>query len=160
MQVWHLHVSIHVQLQDFCKRDYPAKRRIRRVPAIDQDDAVWRLFGQHVPGHPGSAVSEALTHGQLQIPARISGEPVHEGHCFTPVGIAFFLAQPDHLFAVCPQYFRDGFQQCGFAGPLGPIQSNKQRTIHVQATIDVRFSLPDPFAGNAWRHQANRVQGP
>jgi hypothetical protein len=121
MQIWHSHVSINVQLQNLCKRDYPAKRGIRRVPAIDQDDAAWWLFSQHVPGNPGTAISKALTNLQLQIPGGISDEFVYEGHCFPPIGIAFFLAQSDHLFVVCPQCFRNGLQQCGFAGSLGPI---------------------------------------
>jgi hypothetical protein len=121
MQVWHSHVSINVQLQNLCKRDCPAKRGIRRVPAIDQDDAAGWLFSQHVLGNPGTAISKALTNPQFQIPAGISDEFVNEGHCFTPIGIAFFLAKSDHLFVVRPQYFRNGLQQCGFAGSLGPI---------------------------------------
>ncbi|MBP2262204.1 hypothetical protein J3B00_003009 [Pseudomonas sp. BP8] len=61
MQVWHLYISIKIQLQNLCKRDEPAKGRIRWVPAIDQDDTAGRLLGQHVPGNPSATVSEALT---------------------------------------------------------------------------------------------------
>src|SRR5476651_1672029 len=121
MQVWHSHISIKVQLENLCKRDYPAKRGIRRVPAIDQDDAAWWLFSQHVLGNPGTAISKALTNPQLQIPGGISDELVNEGHCFPSVRIAFFLPKSGPLFVVCPQYFRNGLQQCGFAGSLGPI---------------------------------------
>jgi hypothetical protein len=130
MQVWHLYVAVNVQLQDFSKRDYPAKRGIGRVPAIDEDDAVGGLFGQHVLGNPTAAISQALANFQFQIPVRMADEPVHQMHCLAPERVAFFLAQSDDFLVVCPQDFSDGLQQGGFADAFGAIQSDKQRTSH------------------------------
>ncbi|MGF6136043.1 hypothetical protein ABIA54_004904 [Pseudomonas sp. EB276 TE3739] len=134
MQVWHLDVTFNIELQDFCKRDYPAKRGIGRVPAIDQDDAVGRLFGQHVPGNPAAAISQASADFQLQIPVRMSDELIYQAHCFAPERVAFFLAQSDDFLVVCPQRFSNGLQQRGFADAFGAIQSNKQRTSHCSQT--------------------------
>jgi hypothetical protein len=130
MQVWHLYVAVNVQLQNFSERDYPAKRRIGRVPAIDEDDAVGGLFGQHVLGNPAAAVSQALANFQLQIPVGMSDESIHQMHCLDPERVAFFLAQSDDFLVVCPQDFSDGLQQRGFADAFGAIQSDKQRTSH------------------------------
>ncbi|MCY1453813.1 hypothetical protein D9M71_708300 [compost metagenome] len=102
MQIGHLHVSFEVQAQDLVKRHCAAKRSVRGVPAINQDDAGSGLPGQYMSGNPGAAFSEALANLELKVLARASGKLVDQGHGLAPVRIILSFAKADHLVPVQP----------------------------------------------------------
>ena len=102
VQVRHLHTAFDVQTQHLVEWHVSAKRRVRGVPTVNQDNAVARLTRQYVAGDPGAAFGQSLADLPLNRWRRLPGQLIDQRHGLRALWIIVALAQPDHFVASGP----------------------------------------------------------